>query len=402
LRSGQSAKFSLNAPVTQIQSPLIRAKDMNLSLAGTPDNYVIDHTGGQVKLSGNDLPPLPIEGRVLARGGGFEGQAMARLPQADNTPVAIDYRIKDSRGTATVTIEALTFTPGGLQPQSLVPALRGKIARVEGQATAKIDIAFAADQPLQSFGTAKLTNMNFGTAPGPLTGVNAEIDLDSVLPLKTSGRQIMTVKRFDPGLPLEDGIIEYELIPEGVKVYSARWPLGNGFFSLDPFTWLYAAEENRMTLRLEKVELGAFINNLGNGALQATGDLEGAFPIVISGVDVRVEDGLIRVPDGGVIKYAAAEADATAEVNRYAGAAMEALRNFRYQELFAKINGPLDGEVEVGLKFEGKNEKVLGGQPFAFDVTVGGELFNILRNFNSSAHIKSSLGQDRSEAAEAK
>jgi len=77
---------------------------------------------------------------------------------------------------------------------------------------------------------------------------------------------------------------------------------------------------------------------------------------------------------------------------------MEALRDFRYDELFAKLNGPLDGEVTVGMKFLGKNEKVLNGQPFAFDVTIGGELFNILRNFNSNEHIKATAARKTSNA----
>ncbi len=398
LLPSEPLSFALKAPTAQIRSPLIQAKNIGLDVSGTPDNYTLNHENGLVKLTANDLPPMPLKGSVKFQDGVFKGQTVAYLPQANNTPINIDYQIKDSAGTATVDIEALRFRPNGLQPQSLVPALRGKVARVDGSVSAKINLAFAAGQPMKSSGTAKLNNINFGTAPGPLTGVSTEVDLESVLPLKTRGRQTMTVDMFDPGLPLANGVIEYELMPEGVKVYSARWPLGDGFFSLDPFTWKYAAQENRMTLRLEKVDLGAFINNLGNGALKATGDLEGAFPIVIRGINVTVEDGLIRVPNGGRIQYAAAEADATKEVNRFAGAAMEALKDFRYQELFAKVNGPLDGEILVGMKFEGKNEKVLSGQPFAFDVTIEGELFNILRNFNSNEHIKSSVARQTGKA----
>lgn len=399
LISGQSPTFALTAPQAQIQTELLRAKDMQLSVSGTPDNYTVEHAKGLVKLTGNDLPPMPMTGTVTFENGQYNGEAVAYLPQANDAPFNIDYVIKDGRGTASVDIEALQFRPGGLQPQTLVPTLRGKVAQVDGIVSAKIDIGFGAGEPLTSSGTARLENLNFGTAPGPLKGVSTEIVMDSVLPLKTRGRQTMTVDNFDPGLPLENGVIEYELVEDGVRVYSARWPLGEGFFSLDPFTWLYAAEENRMTLRLEKVGLGAFLDNLGEGALQATGDLEGTFPIVISGVNVRVDGGRLEVKDGGRIRYAAKEAEAAGQSNEYAGMAMKALRDFSYDELFAEIDGPLDGDILVGLKFEGNNAEVLNGQPFAFDVKVEGELFNILRSFDTNAQVKA-LATERQKTSE--
>ena len=48
------------------------------------------------------------------------------------------------------------------------------------------------------------------------------------------------------------------------------------------------------------------------------------------------------------------------------------------------------------MKFTGKNDEVLFGVPFAFDVSVEGELFNIARSFNTNATIKSQVGQSLS------
>jgi len=47
----------------------------------------------------------------------------------------------------------------------------------------------------------------------------------------------------------------------------------------------------------------------------------------------------------------------------------------------------------VFLKFDGKNGKVLGGQPFRFDIGLEGELLNILRSFNTNAQIKAELAR---------
>jgi len=75
----------------------------------------------------------------------------------------------------------------------------------------------------------------------------------------------------------------------------------------------------------------------------------------------------------------------------YAFLAQDALREFRYRELSASLDGPLDGDVEIGLIFDGSNAKVLNQQPFRFDISVRGELFNIARSFNSNAQVKSEI-----------
>ena len=183
-----------------------------------------------------------MTGLVNFEDGAFTGSATTTLPLTDDTPINIAYRFKDGAGTADLDIPELLFSPKGLQPQYLVSALKGKIAEVEGLVRAKIKLAFAAGQPLQSSGTAKIIDMNFGTLPGPLSGVNTEMSFSNMFPLQSQGRQTLKVDKFDPGFPLENGLIEFEMIPDGVKVYSARWPLGDGFFSLDPFCLLYTSD----------------------------------------------------------------------------------------------------------------------------------------------------------------
>ena len=401
--------FDLTTPAANIQTQLIKAEDMRLRVYGISDNYDIEHSGGRVKLEGNTLPPIPIEGQLNVAGGTFIGTANARLPQADNTPIAMTYNIKDGAGFADVDIDMLEFSPNGLQPQSLISALRGKIAQVEGIASAKIHLDFARGQALKSSGTAKIINMNLGTAPGPIKGMNMELTMDSVLPLISRGKQRITVAEFDPGIPLFDGVIDFELVDEGVKIYSAKWPIEHGFFSLDPFTWKYGAEENRLTLRLSDVELGEFMQSMGNDNIEATGQVQGEFPIVISGVKLHVDNGRLTIKDGGTIRYnPPSEGEAppisytqeealkilrTKDQARYSSLARDALREFKYKELSVKIDGPLDGEVELATVFNGSNAKVLNGQPFEFDIHVIGELFNIIRSFDSNAQIKSELAK---------
>ena len=412
LEPEQTPQITLNSASVTAETPLARLSNFEIALSGTPDDYVVEHTGGTVDVIGSEFAAaaasagvarFPANGRVHYKDGRFVGQAKLVVAKADNADVSVSYEYGDGAGVADIDIPSILFKPKGLQPQTLVPAFRGKIARVEGEARAKLNIGFADGALTTSSGTVQLVDMAVGTAPGPVTGLNTTLRFASLWPLQTDGPQQMTLESFNPGLPLEDGRVSFTLVPDGVEVYSADWPIGNGAFSLDPFTWLYAAEENRVTMRVKNVALGDFLNDLGNRKIEATGNVVGVFPIVIRGIEVLVENGAVSVPEGGLIKYDPGpnvlnytEEQAIAILrerrsSEYAALAQDALREFRYRELSASLDGPLDGDVEIGLVFDGSNEKVLNRQPFRFDITVKGELFNIARSFNSNAQVKSEI-----------
>jgi len=410
LNEAGEIRFNMDSRAATAKTQLVYANDLAIQASGSPAHYTLHYHPGtddsHVKFIGDAIPKLPMTGFVTYKNETFEGTAKTQFPLTDNTPIDIAYRFKNGAGTADVVIPELSFEPNGLQPQYLVSALKGKIADVDGLVSANIKLGFAAGQPLRSSGTVKITDMNFGTLPGPLTGVNTELQFSNMFPLQSEGRQTLTVDNFDPGFPLQNGAIEFALIPDGVKVYSARWPLGAGFFSLDPFDWLYTAPQNRVVMRIEKVSLGEFLKDFGNGSLKATGDIEGTLPIVLAGIDVKVEKGELYVKDGGVIQYQSQQINSVSDFpdtdvkavaairdHRYRDAVFEALKDFRYKELTAKIDGPLDGAIDVGMVFEGKNKDVLAGQPFLFDINLQGELLNILRSFDTNAQIKSELSR---------
>lgn len=405
-------QLTVNSPSITAETPLARLSEFEIALSGTPDNYQIVHKGGTVDVIGSEFADaaeaagvgsFPADGKVEFIDGKFVGTAHLVVAKAANADMNVSYEYGDGIGSALVDIPSILFTPKGLQPQTLVPAFRGKVASVEGEARASFNIGFAKGELTSSQGTVQLVDMAVGTAPGPISGLNTTMRFDSLLPLKTDGEQTLTLESFNPGLPLENGKVAFNLVPEGVKVASADWPFGNGYFSLDPFTWLYAAEENRVTMRVVDVALGDFLDDLGNKKIKATGRVVGVFPIVIRGIEVLVEKGSVSVPDGGVIEYDPgpdviqySEEEAIAVLregrsNEYAALAQDALREFNYKELSATIDGPLDGNVEIGLLFDGSNAKVLNQQPFRFDISVVGELFNISRSFNSNAQIKSEI-----------
>jgi len=401
LVSGAAPQFELESPSADIKSRLVNADHLAVKVAGTPDNFKLDYKDGLIKFTADALPALPMSGDVTFVNGEWTGEAETFLPDAADAPIDVVYRFKDGFGEADVTIDRINFVPGKFQPQALLPALSGKVSRVQGAASADIKISFGEGQELKSSGKVRLIDMNMGTLPGPLTGMNTEIEFSSLFPLQTEGRQTLTIKSFDPGLPLENGTVEYELIPNGVKIYSARWPMGDGFVVIDPTTWKFDAEENRVTLRVEQVSLGEFLAQFGGGSIKATGDIVGVLPVIIRGIDVKVEGGVISVPDGGVIQFESRHTDAAGTVNETSQMAFDALKNFKYNALEIRLDGPLDGDISIFMDFIGYNPDVFYGAKFHFKVNISGELVNIARSIVQTQDVlglyKKSLLADEKE-----
>ena len=412
LKPDTPAKIHLTSPSVMASTPLVDVTQMGIDLSGTTDNYVVAYTGGTLKMIGSEAAEkleaagyasFPLDGEVVFADGRFDGQAVLRIAKANDAGVNIDYSYANGAGEADIDIPSVMFDPSGLQPQQLWPSLRGKISRVSGEARAKFQIAFSDGALTRSVGQLDVVDMDIATAPGPLDGVNTIIRFDSLWPVETSGLQILTVDSFNPGYAMKNGTMSYRLISDGIIVESAKWPIGKGALSLDPFTWRFLAEENRVIMRVENISLNDVLKELESEKLEATGTVTGTFPILVRGVEVLVEAGEIAVPEGGVIKYnsglpgksytqeEALKVFREKRTNEYAAVARDALKEFSYRSLSMGVDGPLDGRIDIGLVFDGSNPKVLNNQPFRFNLNVGGKLLNIMQSFNSNAQIKSEI-----------
>ena len=395
-------EFTINTRSADIKTNAVDAKGLAVQVAGTPEKFRVDYQNGMVGFLATEFPDFEMTGFVNFLDDKWVGTAETVLPYDGKTPAIVDYQFINSRGFAVVDIPELSFSPSGLQPQSFIPALQGKIADVEGLASARINLEFSDQDGVKSSGQAKLIEMDMGTAPGPVRGLNGELNFASFFPLVTEGTQKVTISAWDVGFPLPEGEIEFEAIPDGIRIESARWPVGTGAISLDPAIWLYTAAENRMTLRVDNVSISEFLGDLGGKNFEATGDVSGILPVVISGVDVQVEKGRLAVENGGVVRFSTPFTDKAGEVNGYAQLAFNALKEFYYEELEVILDGPLDGLINVKIVFEGFNPNVMDGAYIRYNVNIEGELLNIIRNFQNlgakiTEEVKNVVLRDRNE-----
>ncbi len=395
--------FQADIPDADIDTENFKVRQVQMQISGTPDDVDIRYENGRIALAGGVLPVVTISGKARLRDGVITGRAATDLPKTKDTPLDISFRSENGVGTAIVNIDTIDFTPNGLQPQYLVPALRGRLADVSGTATARLEFGFGGGQALRSKGVAKLINMDIGTLVGPLSGVNAELKFKSIFPLETEGVQTASIASFDPGFPLKNAQMKYKILPDGIEIKQLFWPVkntdttkGEGRISIDPTLWKFGDVTNKVTVRVKNIGLERLLVGVNKDRFSATGQITGVLPVAVKGVNLVVENGYLEIKEGGVIKFKNAGLDTPIPSKGKIGAigsdyAFAALKNFKYNALIARLNGPLDGPMQLEVNFDGKNEEVLGGQVFRFNTTLNGELGNIMRNLSGSVSNRKNL-----------
>ena len=394
MSEGGPPVFDINSPQTQVSSSLVSTDEIAVKIAGSPENLVVDYDAKLFRFADPSLPEIPMAGQTRLIDAQWTGESMAWLPEDLTTPIDISFKFEEGVGSADIDIKALQFTPKGLQPQSLVKNLRGKLAEVDGLVSASIQLGFGEGIPLTSSGRAEIENMNLAISAGPISGLNTSLQFSSFFPLKTSGRQTVRIAAFDPGFPLPEGEIEFEILPGKMKVHSAEWPMAGGRVYIDPLVWDFESDENHAVLVIDRVAIQDMLESQEESKFEITGAVSGRLPVKISGVSVNVENGKLSVPGGGVIKFTHEGTDLAGAQNQAAGVAFDALKNFRYDALEADINGPLDGVIRLQTIFSGFNGEVFEGQPFEFDLELEGELMNLMRELNPETQKQRALSSD--------
>jgi len=246
-------------------------------------------------------------------------------------------------------LEPLAFAPGALQPATLVPALaaaelRAVSGRVEahGSATLAADgtVAYRADVALRAF--------SFVTPLARVEHAHGTVALRGP-PLHTPAAQLLSIALLDLGVPLVDGLVEWQLRRDGtIALARTRWGFAGGELSaddlvVDPRRALAGA----VTLRARDIDLDALFAQTQLEGLSGSGRVTGEVPLALRDGAVVVTGGRLYAAEaGGTIRYAPAPSVAAMAASRPGdlGLAVAAFSDFRFDELEARLDGDLTGE----------------------------------------------------------
>ncbi len=381
----------------------LRLEALSLPFEAFPDSggVVVRAAGGAARLFDpaarpvlNALALTAITARLEQGAVRAEGQISLQGAGSALGAFEADHRLASAAGQARLMVRDLAFTPG-FQPHHVAEAARGRINAVSGPIDADLLARWSPDR-LATSGRLALRDVSFTTpALGAVEGVRGELTFEDLAAGATPKGQTLAIRRLDPGIAAEDGIVRFQIAPGGVvALESAHWPFAGGVLSADPARIDLDQEETRLSLRLRDVDLGALIEALEVDGLDATGRAEGSFPVIFTPRGGRVEGArLTAAPGGGYIFYAGAGGQ---RGRAGSDAASQGRARLRYQDLTLELDGALKGEVVTEIRFAGRNRAPIrpaarraalreAGVPFKFTMTVRAPFFALARPADEEA-----------------
>ncbi|MEQ9505880.1 MAG: YdbH domain-containing protein [Hyphomonas sp.] len=345
----------------------------NVSAGAFTFNGVSAPEGVEGRVSGTgvritDLNADPIYTPIAAQFSGTIGdnnrlQITGPLTlEADGTPLAdasVDINILTLDGTASVVTRPLAFRRGGLQPDMISGRLTGiftdAVGRVASDARFTIrrgDIDGTADVRVENFGFQT-------TRLGRVSGVNGRIDFADLMALSTVPAQEFRLSSVNPGIPLSNGRIVFDL-REGKTLHldTVTFPFGGGTLAIAPFDWALDSGivDQSVAVTADKIDLSQLVEVLKLPDTVATGTVSGTFPILFTDNRVLIKDARLRADDpGGRLSYTGGAVDAAAGQDANASLAFDALRDLRFNVLEIGITGDLAGDMRADLLLAGEN-----------------------------------------------
>jgi len=275
------------------------------------------------------------------------------------------HNIQTQSGVFDFQIEDLAFAPDGLQPQDVIPSLLGFISDasgvISGHTRFQWNLSDQEDpQPIASEAKFTVEDFSFngpGTAVTRTQGITGEFSFSNLTPITSVGLQKIKIRSVDlNALKLENGIVEFSFPgDESLSITGAEFPWFGGWIGAYNSVIAITGERVNTALQARDVDLAQFLDFLDVEGLSGEGTVEGVLPLVVEGQNISIVDGLFRATRPGTIQLDNAISSQIGNVNEQTQLAFGILRDLRFESFEATVNGDLDGNLVIGLVFEGVN-----------------------------------------------
>ncbi len=296
------------------------------------------------------VAPVALAGRAERQGEVWKLAATATGAHATKIELQGSYGLTDGTIRGRLTLPSIRFTPEGLQPGDMVPAL-GAMQSVTGMVVGHLAAHWRAGRPIVPEGALRIDDLSFEVGGLPVEKLTARAALAG------EGASAEPVLRID----------EAHLTLAGGRIAT----VGTVFRPL--------AERNRLILRINDLDLSLLLAALDMEGVSGEGKFAGTLPLLVASDDVAVESGRLEAQGPGVLRMASPDtAAALAQGGGDTNLLLQALADFHYERLAMTFDKPLSGESRLTFNMLGHNPAVLDGHPFQINVTVTTNLDKIL------------------------
>ncbi len=165
-----------------------------------------------------------------------------------------------------------------------------------------------------------------------------------------------------------------------------------GRFWLPAGTLDLAAPQQRLSARLEGVQLGDVLAAYPTEGLSGSGLIDGSFDVQRSAAGLSVQDGKLaaRGP-GGVLRFRSPKIEALGQANPAMKIVTEALHNFHYDLLTSDVRYDERGKLNLGLRLNGRNPALEGGRPINFSINLEEDIPALLTSLQLSDRVSETI-----------
>jgi hypothetical protein len=244
----------------------------------------------------------------------------------------------------------------------------------------------ARESPLRGAGRIRLDAQRAHFEDDPISGISADLPIKLDGGFYTIAASPVAIENIDVGFPLTRVALNVAVADKIAQVRDLNGSVLGGVFSADPFDYVLATDEAHIELRVTAIDL-AHVLALEGDDVQGSGLLDGRLPVRMAGDVVSVRGGTLaaRAP-GGTLVYKGAAASAMAAQSGM-GFVFQALEDFRYDVLDAKVELATDGALALAVRLQGRNPAVENGRTIAFNLNLTESLPALLQSLRAADGI---------------
>lgn len=323
----------------------------------------------------DNWPSADLDTRLRLAGDQLRANGSLHDPAGAILSFEATHKIAEGCGEATLSsTQALSQLDRRVQPR---PPMLQPLSLSAGQ----LDARFALDwcvggqrkaAAIDAHGTLELRDATVMWDKARVDALQTTLRVDSLQVPR--GRLQITAARGElaTGTALSDLKLDLALKEKQLDIRSLDLALLGGRIFSEPTSLPWPLTEQTLPLEIRHLDLARLLAMLKVQGLSGSGQLDGRLPLTWQRGSVEIDNGLLESTLAGTLKY-----DPTTALPDNPG--LQALRDFRYDQLRTHLWYAADGSYRTQIRLEGHNPDFYSGYPIRFSLGVNGQLPGVFR-----------------------
>ncbi len=300
------------------------------------------------------------------------------------------HAVDSGEGMLKVQVAPLRFSSTGLQPGALFPIL-DSLDDVSGSFNASAQIAWAKQGITTSRGKIKLHDISFVHEAAKVSDLNATLNLNNLLSPSSPPRQTIAVRSIDPGVPLQNLLVSYQIqqadVPR-IALEKMQFATMDGMVSLESALINPASNRTDLLVHIDNINLASFFDLIKVQGLAGSGYLDGNIPITLENNQILITNGYMAAKAPGILRF---QSEKATQLLSGAGEEMnlllQAMQDFHYSELSLHLDKSVSQDLIAKLSLLGNNPNVKDGQSFRLNIKLETDIDKILDTINQGYNL---------------